>query len=258
MVRLRVLNDRGVEAFRSFLEDSAEGGGGAPTHLLYDDAYSSTSSHAVFLDEDEEFTSKLELGRYLSQQFSDAGVDRQEVSTDLNLWASVVLLWFDQFCPVLEDGTRGRIPQERADGFERFPKFIPRIVARAGESSLRGRRHYALGPYLIFDYNKDTEHQADAILSGPINAWGDDVEQTAGRIEVISNRNLIAVIRMLYWDEANGRLKPGYSTKARPGNINRLLADLRNQIKLTKDWYSMAPQEIYDSLPPEYDEWKTA
>ena len=95
------------------------------------------------------------------------------------------------------------------------------------------------------------------LLSGKINVWGDDIEQTAGRVEVISNKNLIEVIRMLYWDSSNGTLKKGFSSKRRPGNLLRLVGDLRNQVKLTKDWYSMDAQEIYDSLPTEYDDWKT-
>ena len=148
------------------------------------------------------------------------------------------------------------MPQERQDPNERYPKFIPRIVERGGELSLRGRRHYALGPYLIYEYNKDTSHKADVLLSGSLNAWGDDVEQTAGRIEVISNRNLIEAIRMLYWDEDGSSLRRGYSTASRPGNLLRLVADLRNQVKMTHDWYSMTAQEICDSLPSEYDEWK--
>jgi len=74
---------------------------------------------------------------------------------------------------------------------------------------------------------------------------------------VISNRSLIELIRMLYWDEKNSKLLKGYSTKQNPGNINRLVADLRNQMKLTTDWYSMPAQEIYDNLPSEYDYWKS-
>ena len=61
---------------------------------------------------------------------------------------------------------------------------------------------------------------------------------------------------MIYWDDENKRLHRGYSTKTNPGNINRLLADLRNQMKLTTDWYSMNSMEIFQSLPDEYDFWK--
>jgi len=252
---MRVLNERGLQQYRIFLEEVCEEGGEAPSHLLHDDAFSRSYSHYINLDEEAVFETKQDLGRYLSECMEAAGVPRHEAAKDRALWASVTLLYFDQFCPLTPDGTRS-VPQERQDPNERYPKFIPRIVERGGELSLRGRRHYALGPYLIYEYNKNTQHKADVLLSGSLNSWGDDVEQTAGRVEVISNINLIEVIRMLYWDEDGARLKRGYSTASRPGNMLRLLGDMRNQAKMTKDWYSMTPEQIYDSLPSEYDHWK--
>ena len=78
---------------------------------------------------------------------------------------------------------------------------------------------YALSSYLIFEHNIETEHQADLILSGSLSSWGDDIESFAGRKEVISNKSLISVARLLYWDEENKRIKRGYSTKSRKGNI---------------------------------------
>jgi hypothetical protein len=251
---MRVLNEMGLQQYRTFLEEVCEEGGEAPSHLLHDDGFSRSYSRYINLDEEAVFETKQELGRYLSERLEEAGVPRHEASKDRALWASVTLLYFDQFCPLTPEGTRS-VPQERQDPNERYPKFIPRIVERGGELSLRGRRHYALGPYLIYEYNKDTHHKADVLLSGSLNAWGNDVEQTAGRIEVISNKNLIEVIRMLYWNEDG--LIPGYGNSDRAGSIHRLLADLRNQMKLTQDWYSMTPQDIYDSLPSEYDEWKS-
>ena len=61
--------------------------------------------------------------------------------------------------------------------------------------------------------------------------------------------NLGSLIRLLYWDEANRQLWKGYSTKTRLGNINRLVADLRNQMKLTTDWYSMSAGKFMIPFP---------
>ena len=255
MSQFRILNDRGVDAFRDFLEESAREGGQSPIHLLDDNYFSKPFHPAFYLLPSKNFDNKQELGRYICECFDNAGISRQMVVRDRNLWASIVLFYFNQFCPIRDDGTR-KVAMEAKDKVERYPKYIPRLNLGFGEESLRGRRHYALGPYLIFDDYKDAEYQADVVLSGAIDSWGDDVEQTAGRIEVISNRNLINLIRMLYWDEENSKLSPEYSTKTRPGNINRLVSDLRAQMKLTTDWYSMPAQEIYDNLPSEYDYWK--
>lgn len=255
MVEFRILTDRGVDQFRVFLEESAQSGGDAPIHLLNNPPYSEVFSPKLYLALSQKFENKQDFGRYIVKKLDDAGITRQRISKDRNFWASIVLRYFDKFCPINENGKR-KVPMEKNDLFEKYPKFIPRIISSGGEQSLRGRRHFALGPYLIFDYNKNSEHEADVLLSGSLYSWGDDVEQTAGRIEVISNKNLIGVIRMLYWDEENDRLRKGYSTKTRPGNINRLVADLRNQMKLTADWYSMSTKEIYESLPEEYNFWK--
>ena len=253
--QFRILNDKGVDSFRNFLEESAREGGESPIHLLNDNFFSKPFHPAFYLLSSKNFANKQELGRYICECFDNAGISRQTVARDRNLWASIVLFYFDQFCPTRDDGNR-KVAMEAKDKAEQYPKYIPRINSGFGEESLRGRRHYALAPYLIFDHNKDTKYQADVLLSGKTYSWGDDVEQTAGRIEVISNRNVIELIRMLYWDEENSKLLKGYSTKTRPGNINRLVADLRNQMKLTTDWYSMPAQEIYENLPSEYDFWK--
>ena len=255
MAEFRILTDEGVDMFRTFLDESARSGGSAPTHLLTDRNYSTEFLPKINLQLTMKFNTKQIFGKYLVHVLEGAGVTRQMVSKNRNFWASIVLRYFDQFCPVDANGRR-KVPMEKKDQYEKYPKFIPRYISSGSEQSLRGRRHYALGPYLIYDYNKNSEHQADVLLSGSLDSWGDDVEQTAGRIEVISNKNLIGVIRLLYWDEEAGSLRRGYSTKTRPGNINRLVADLRNQMKLTADWYSMSAKEIYDSLPEEYDFWK--
>jgi len=92
--------------------------------------------------------------------------------------------------------------------------------------------------------------------SAPIHIFGRDIEAVSGRAEVFSNSELIETIHMLYWDETKRKLRRGYSTETRPGNIHRLLADVRNQRKKTQDWYSMTARQIVASLPEEFDYWK--
>lgn len=255
MAEFRILTDEGVDMFRTFLDESARSGEPAPVHLLTDRNYSMEFLPKINLQLSMKFRNKQVFGKYIVHVLEEAGVTRQMVSKNRNFWASIVLRYFDQFCPVDANGRR-KVPMEKKDQYEKYPKFIPRYISSGSEQSLRGRRHYALGPYLIYDYNKNSEHQADVLLSGDLNVWGEDVEQTAGRIEVISNKNLIGVIRLLYWDDGNNCLRDSYSSTKRPGNIHRLVTDLRNQMKLTADWYSMSAKEIYDSLPEEYDFWK--
>lgn len=252
-MKFRILNDEGVDRFRVYLAGSASEGEAPPRHLLSRENTSQNYKKDIFLQVGKKFSNKNNFGEYLVRVFDEFGVSRHEVIKDRNFWASVILFYFEQFAPLDENGFR-KIAKDEKDANEKFLKYIPKRVSNQGEGLFF--RHLALGPYQISEYNRDTKNKADVLLSGKINVWGDDIEQTAGRVEVISNKNLIEVIRMLYWDSSKGTLKKGFSSKGRPGNLLRLVGDLRNQVKLTKDWYSMDAEEIYDSLPPEYDDWK--
>ena len=158
---MRVLNERGLQQYRSFLEEVCEEGGVAPTHLLQDGGYSYSYPRHVELDPGIIFENKQDLGRYLSESFDRANVARHEVAKDRAVWASITLQYFDQFCPLLPDGTR-KVPQEKQDPNERYPKFIPRIVEK-GELSAWSKT-LRTGPYLIYEYNKNTHHRGDVLL----------------------------------------------------------------------------------------------
>ena len=249
----RILNDEGVNKFRAFLDDGAVIGRPAPTDLLIQKETSEKFSKILDLDKNIVFSSKLELGRHIDNAFTKAGLRRQDVIRDRNLWASMVLYWFDQFCPKEDNGKRKVSHQPHFS--EPYHKYIPQIVTEHGSEGLY-YRHLALAPYRIFERNKYSENHGKCILAGPIHIFGRDIEAVSGRVEVFSNSELIEAIHMLYWDETSGKLRPGYSTETRPGNIHRLLADVRNQRKKTQDWYSMTARQIVESLPGEFDRWK--
>ena len=249
----RILNDEGVNKFRAFLDDGAVTGEPVPTELLTKQETSQIFSKPLDLDQNIVFCSKLELGRYLDNAFEKADLRRQNVIRNRNLWASIVLLWFDQFCPIGSDGKRAVSKVSYSP--EKYQKYIPQEVTEYGSKNLH-YRHLALTPYRIFERNKLSQNEGRCILAGPIHIFGRDIEAVSGRAEVFSNSQLIEAIHSLYWDETKGKLRPGYSTETRAGNIHRLLADVRNQRKKTPDWYSMTARQIVESLPEEFDGWK--
>lgn len=249
----RILNDEGVRKFRAFLDDGAVVGKPAPIDLLIQQETSEKFSETLDLDQNIVFSSKLELGRHIDNAFAEAGLRRQAVVRNRNLWASIVLYWFNQFCPIEDNGKRKVSHQPHFS--EPYQKYIPQIVTEHGSEGLY-YRHLALAPYRIFERNKLSANNGKCILAGPIHIFGRDIEAVSGRVEVFSNSELIEAIHMLYWDETRGKLRPGYSTETRPGNIHRLLADVRNQRKKTQDWYSMTARQIVKSLPGEFDGWK--
>jgi hypothetical protein len=249
----RILNDEGINKFRSFLDEGAVNGEPVPTELLTKQETSQIISKPLDLDQNIVFSSKLELGKYLDNAFEKADLRRQNVIRNRNLWASMVLLWFDQFCPIGSDGKREVSKVSYSP--EAYQKYIPQEVTEHGSKNLH-HRHLALTPYRIFERNKLSANQGRCILAGPIHIFGRDIEAVSGRAEVFSNSELIETIHMLYWDETKRKLRRGYSTETRPGNIHRLLADVRNQRKKTQDWYSMTARQIVASLPEEFDYWK--
>ena len=249
---MRILNKTGVDRFRDFLEDSAANGGEIPLQLLDSKSASEVYPKPLSLDSNLRFENKLDFAKYLSDQFERASIKIQEISHDSELWTTIILLYFDQFCPINEGN---RDVKFEKSSMEKFPKYIPQRVTRAGTESLRGRRHYAYGPFLIYNQYKDSPHKADFALSGKLHVWGEDIEQVVGRSEVLTNKNLMSVIRTLYWDEQKGRLKPGYSTRTKPGNLRRLLGDIRSQMEKTYDWQSMPTEQIVSLLPEEFEQW---
>ena len=77
LVELRILNDRGVDAFRNYLADSAALGSPEPRHLLNDNHFSKPFIPTVYLQRSKEFNNKSELAEYLTETFDRAGLTRQ-------------------------------------------------------------------------------------------------------------------------------------------------------------------------------------
>jgi hypothetical protein len=93
-----------------------------------------------------------------------------------------------------------------------------------------------------------------ALLCGPIYKQGDIVEQLASRQELITNKSLIGVATVLYYDSTSGRAKRGAGGKGL--GSPRRLADIIDQFNLTWDLYTMTLEEILELLPDEFDKFK--
>ena len=176
----RILNDEGVNKFRAFLDDGAIIGKPAPTDLLIQKETSEKFSKTLDLGQNIVFSSKLELGRHIDNAFTNAGLRRQDVIRDRNLWASIVLFWFDQFSPIGNDGKR--TVSKVSYSSETYQKYIPQEVAEHGSKNLH-HRHLALTPYRIFERNKYSENKGKCILAGPIHIFGR--ERNCGSLRVV-------------------------------------------------------------------------
>ena len=233
-MRVRVLTDAGIQKFREYLVDLRRVETGAPPRELLEAPESSAAFHVPVEIEERGFASRLEAARYLDGKLGGKG----DVDYNAGLWSWLALFYFDQICPLLENGKR----QVGAEA-----RYIP------GTMSWRYYRHLLAGPYRVYRLHREC---AKLLLSGPLDKPGDFMEQLASRQELITNRAIIGAAAHLYFDEKNQRPKRGAaSTKHERGTLRRFI-DLVQQLDLTYDLYSMQPAELVQLLPKEFDRWR--
>ncbi len=239
-MQLRRLNQSGLGAFTDFLDVVRTGiRQDYPQYLLNDHA----ASELVVPDVDIEskvFGTRFEAAKYLAERLSHAGITN--LVTDKGIWAWLTLFYFDELCPIGKDGKRK--PGELA-------RWIPEI-----SNFRRYYRHLLAGPYRIYMAHGDAPQRAMALLCGPLHRPGEVVEQLAARQELVTNRGVIELATMLYYEQEEHQLKRGSSGKG--AGSPRRLADVFNQFDVTWDLYSMTTPELLPMLPKEFERFRAA
>lgn len=236
MTKLRMLNARGIEEFRGFLQqirDRAEFQ--AHPALLYIDEYSSRLPRNLEI-EPRTFASKFDAAEYLAGVLASlpAGID------ETGLWSWLALFYFDQLSPVGAEGTR----RPREDYH-----YIPSM-----ESGWHRDRHLLANPTRLFLMHG--EH-ARLLLYPAVHQHGAFLYNLGFRRDLITNRGLIEAIDLLYWDARRKRPKRGATTESRRGNLRRLITVVQ-QLDFNYDLYGMRADEILGLLPAEFDAWRPA
>jgi hypothetical protein len=235
MTKLRVLNARGIEELRGFLQQIRGGAEfRANPAILYLDEYTTRLPRTVDI-EPRTFASKFAAAEYLAGVLADVPASAAEVG----LWSWLALFYFDQLSPL--DASGRRRPREDYH-------YIP------SNSGWQRDRHLLAGPYKLYQ-----QHGANArlLLYPPVHEHGAFVYDLGFRRDLITNKGLIEAIDLLYWDAKRGRPKRGATTASRPGNLRRLITVVQ-QLDFNYDLYGMRAEEILRLLPPEFDAWKPA
>lgn len=236
MTKLRVLNTRGIEEFRAFLQQIREGAEfRANPAVLYIDDYSRPLPRAIEI-EPRSFANKYAAAEYLAAVLTDSSPGVNEAG----LWSWLALFYFDQLSPVGADGKR----RPREDYH-----YIP-----SPESGWHRDRHLLAGAYKLFTMHG--EH-ARLLLYPAVHQHGAFVYDLGFRRDLITNRGLIEAIDLLYWDPKRRRPKRGATTTSRPGNLRRLITVVQ-QLDFNYDLYGMRAGEILQLLPAEFDAWRPA
>lgn len=237
MTRLRRLNARGVDAFRTFLQHIREGAEfQSNPAILHVDEFSVALPIAIDIEQ-RRFATKYDAATYLAELLRP--LHTPTLTSEVELWSWLALFYFDQLSPRDSDGRR----RPREDYH-----YIP------DTGGWRNDRHLLAGPYKLL-----MQHGTNArlLLYPAVHEHGAFVYDLGSRRDLITNRGLIEAIDILYWDAKRQRPKRGATTTSRPGNLRRLIAVLQ-QLDLNYDLYGMTAGEILALLPPEFDAWRPA
>jgi hypothetical protein len=104
---LRVLNEVGIDGFRTYLQSLRDGSTAPSFHLLSDDQTSEPMDSDVPLQQ-QTFSDSFAFGEYVAGTLKP--LNRTEIAFNHALWSWLALYFFDQVCPevngkrsVLED-----------------------------------------------------------------------------------------------------------------------------------------------------------
>ena len=233
MTRLRALTSTGLQQFREFISRPDAEAMDAPTDLLIDPVASVEIEPGVEID-NRTFASRFEMAQYLTERLQ--AFDRAMLMNHIGLWSWLGLFYFDQLAPRDTEGIR-KLGEEA--------RYVLTTARRA-------HRHLIAGAFKIFDLAGEN---ARTILHVRPSTQGDFAEQLSSRMELITNRNLIALVDRLYYDPKKKQPLRGSTNRKKPGTLRRLI-DVLQQFDMTYDVYGMEVDEFLALLPKEFDRFR--
>jgi hypothetical protein len=238
-LQIRKLTNKGLAKFRDYLADLRQGSTAAPpANLLTDADFSAPLNREVELVA-KNFNTRLQLAQYLADVLDGAEPDGLE--DDVGLWSWLSLIYFDQVCPVEEDGRRK-------------PGRDYRHILEPGYPN--GHRHLLAGAWLVYSVYGLGDKLSRLLLWTPVYLESKFHHELAGRQTLITNKGILEAADKMYFKESDGKPKKGALMKKNaPGTLQRFI-DVIQQLDLTYDLYSMNGEEILALLPPEFDKWK--
>ncbi len=236
---IRKFTDEGIEQFRNYLAELREGSTSpAPFHLLVNHP-TSELINAEGQIENRNFSTRLDLARYLDDTLAD--IESDSIETDVHLWSWLALFYFDQTCPPQKDDVRK-------------PGRDYRHILEPGYPN--GHRHLIGGAYLVYTVYELGEDLTRLLLWTPLHMESKFHHQLAVRQTLITNRAILDAAHQMYFNGFEGIPKRGaLGEKDSPGTLLRYI-DVIQQLDLNYDLYSMSGDEILELLPPEFNKWK--
>jgi len=237
MVRIRELNEYGIEKFKDYLIMMQKTGESETSleELLSDETYTRLIPNKIEI-EPRSFATKYEIAEYLHEKVSKIAPGRR--FRNVGMWTWLAVFYFDIICPADSDGNR----KIGADS---------RYILNGDEWD-RIFRHLLAGPVMIYDLHRGN---SIILLYNPVDETGDFLAQLMGRQEIGTNAGVIEAAKILYWDSDKKKPKRGSSAQEhKPGTLRRFV-DVIQQFDLTYDLYSISGEELIRLLPAEFKKW---
>ena len=236
-MEMRQLNDRGLDAFRGYLDGLRAGSDASPPAVLLTDAGMSQPVPGGGQVEARSFQSRLEVARYLEDALAD--VVCEAIENEVGLWSWLSLFYFDQVCPA---DTAGR----------RKPGRDYRHLLAPGYP--HGHRHLLGGAHLVYTVYGCGEMLSPLLLNTPLHIENKFCHELAVRPGLITNRGVMEATAHLYFDQRTQKPKRGAQIKNAPGTLYRFI-NVIQQLDLNYDLYSMSGAQVMALLPAEFRSW---
>lgn len=237
-MKLRKLTPRGISKFSELLLEARNGGNPDFSSLLQLPGLTLEYEHGIEIQPTPS-RKKREVGKYLFETLAPIG-DPNAVQQDAGLWSWLTLYWIDSLAPVRADGTR----KIRANYY-----WIPET-----DNFQNYYRHFLALPFRAYAAYSSNPDAAAALFAGEIDVVGELTEQIASSQDIFANPALLETASKLYVEVPEDKLKAGAGGKG-PGSPRRFAAII-NQLVLTYDVSSIAPNKLMKLLPSEFDKFK--
>jgi hypothetical protein len=235
-MKLRKLNEQGVEVFRDYINDLRSGADqNIPNYLLDSDEYSEDIQFELEITKPE-FKSRLEMGVYLVDLFD--GLNITPYIGDIGFWSWLALYWFEQLCSEKE----GKLNPSMDYNYILSKNFRH-----------RPRHAVYMTWQLVTRYGEDCAF----MLCKAMSTRGELTEQMMARQENLSSESVMKLANALYFDSETRTFKKGAAARKSAGCVARYITWLE-QIKMTYDVFSISADELKDLLPAEFDRFMEA
>jgi hypothetical protein len=240
-IEMRRLTSAGTNKFAEWLEAGAPGT--RPEAWLSSSEFTEPLVSGWQVDPSKSFADRFELAKYIWDEIGSGWAAHLE--NDSGFWSWIALLYFEQFRPK-KDLNR----QEHYIYDSHRYKFYRHCVAMPVK--------------LIRDFGDD----ARIFLSADITTMGDMLEQCMSRQYLMRSNTFRSVVRSLYFNEIEAKLKAGASSKVLKkknvkggwsqggaGSVRRLALEVL-RLNLAFNLEAMSASEMLGLLGKEYAKFK--